>query len=264
MQIEKRSFPNPKLNLPKEIRDADESTNRTLEPIENYLEIIAPYIYTGINLNHEAKSKRQSRAWILRSISESLLRSLYLRNAFVDSINARNLAGVYLALKAWFEVVGFLAFILEALQKGESDEDIHEKLMPLALGNKGKGNLRVGEIEAKNVLTLIESADRYITSVRKRSDTTKEGRIIDTFFSDYYDVASNPTHPSFDAHEMFGRPDGETWVAFSPDEYKRELIEQLPAYGGLLMTALFIHKICKEIFDLEGEEFKKLGVQYFV
>lgn len=261
--MRREDFPNPKLNLPKELKDSTSSSKKTFDEVERYLDLIAPYIYTNINHDYKVRSSKQVRSWILRVVSENLLRSLYIRNSVVEAINTRNLAGLYLALKAWFEIVGSLASILDMLESGLTDEQLHEKLLPYALGNKGKGKLRVGTTEAKSVAEMIKNADKYISKLSPHSSYENASEIIDTFFTDYYDVASNPTHPSFDAHEMLGYIDEGIWHAYTPDEYKKKVSEHLPGYGGLLMSAVFIPNICDKIFALEGEKFKELECKKF-
>lgn len=265
MQINKTLFPNPKLDIPEDFKNKHELSKTSFGYIDTYLDRVALYIFTEINLNLEVNSSEHINAWILRAVSQSVLRSLYIRNSFFDSFNKRNLAGAYLDLKAWVEIVGFLAAILEILEKGLSTDDFYEKFAPFVLGNKGKGDFRIGEIEAKSVAYFIECGNRYISKLEKNTTDLNQNELLKTFFTDYYDVASNPTHPSFDAHDIFGKLNGKgVWNAFTPDQYTQEFFYQQPAYGGLLMSPIFIQNICDSIFELRGNEFRKLGVPYFV
>ncbi len=263
--MEKSLFPYPKLNLPRALKDSKVHIE-SFRDVENYIDSVAPFIYTDIDLNPASPPSQSVRSWIQKIMSASLVRSLYIRNAVVDSINSRNIVGLYLGLKAWLEVVGLLAFILEMFEKRYSDDDLFKKVKPLALGNRGKGNLRIGSIEATNVLSLLESANRYVSNLKAHSSYGKQADVINTFFTDYYDTASNPTHPSFDAHELVGHlvPDKEgIWQVYDPDVFKENLSKELPQYGGLLMAATFIPHICQQIYDIEGERLRTLGSKLF-
>lgn len=254
-------FPNPKLNLPKELKDSmDKGRATTFASIENYLALVDEYIYTDINLDYERSDPRHIHAWMQRIISANLLRSLYLRNAFVDAFNARNTVGIFPSLRAWYETVGALAAILDMLEKNLPADQLFEQLQPYAIGNKGKGKLRVGSVEATNVMTMIEKANKYMSKMRQANSTDKEAAQIDTFFTDYYDVASNLSHPCFDALELVGDlTDEGIWLAKEPDAVRKGIIETLPGYGGLLMTPLSIKNICEKILEIENEHFSKLG-----
>ena len=165
---------------------------------------------------------------------------------------------MFLPLKAWFEINGVLASILDLIEKNLSPKELDEKLKPFALGNKGKS--KVGQIEATNVLTMIEKADKYMTKIIKENNSPTE-----TFFSYFYDIASNPSHPSFDAQEMVGSlMDEGVWTAKSPEEIKNSITIDIDNYGGLLMSPLFIKNICENIFTIEKDNFAKLkSKKYF-
>lgn len=258
--MEKDRFPNPRLDLPEEFKNSkDESTIKSFDAIENYLELIGDCIYTDISLDYFPTDQNHIHAWIQRIVSAHLLRSLYIRNAFVEAFNSRNHAGFYLPLKAWFEVIGVLASILNMLEKQLTPEEMFEKMKPYALGNKGKGDLRVGEIEAKNVMDMIREADKYIQKMVESSSKAGTGK-GDNYFTNFYDIASNPSHPSFDAMEVVGGLiDNGVWRAKTPEEIEKGIVETLPQYGGLLVTPLFIRNIAEKIFKIEAEHFEKLG-----
>ncbi len=260
MKIEE--FPNPKLNLPKELRDSTDKTRSTsFKAVDDYLYSVKEYIYTNISLDYERSDPRHIHAWIQKLISANVLRSLYIRNAFVDSFNTRNTVGIFLPLKAWFETVGALASILHLLESALSPDEFFEKLQPYTLGNKGKGGLRVGSTEAKSVADMMQKADKYIQKMRRESgEKSGPDMKADQFFTDYYDLAANPSHPSFDAYEIVGGlQSGGIWRAKAPNEVKSGIVEGLPGYGGLLMAPLFVQNICEKIAVLEAEHFAKLG-----
>jgi hypothetical protein len=261
-----KSFPNPKLNLPKELKNPkDEAKNKSFNAVDYYIPMVGKYIYTEIDLNYEASDPIRAHAWIQKVVSSLVLRSLYLRNEFVENINSGNAVAFYLPLKAWFEITGALASILELLEKQLSAEELSEEMKPFALGNKYKGELKVGSIEAKNVLTMIEKGNKYLDNMSKEIEGNKLDTPSETFFTDYYDTASNASHPSFDAHEIIGSlgEDG-VWRAKELEKVKDVIITDLPGYGGLLMASLFIDNICKKIFELEKDNFAKVkSKKYF-
>lgn len=254
--MRKSKFPYPRLNLPKEIKNAD-----NFDVVETYIDAIADFIFTGINLNHDPQDQNHKYAWVLKVVSANLLRSLYIRNDVVDAINARNPIALFLGLKAWFEVVGVLAAIIDLLERNLPMEEFTEEFISYALGNRGKGTFRLGTVEAKNVVTMMEKADKYMRKILKKAGKENE---TDKFFTDFYDVASNPSHPSFDAYELVGSLQGDVWMANNPDQTKNLIVSNLPGYGGLLMAPLFVESICKELFGNYGEHFAEIeAVKYF-
>lgn len=259
-----KDFPNTKLNLPKELKKSkDEATINCFQSVDHYVGVVGKYIYTDINLDYQPTDPNHIHAWIQKIVSGIVLRSLYIRNAFVEAVNARNPVGMFLTLKAWFETVGVLASILDLLEKGLPQKELFEKLRPYALGNRGKGKLRVGKYDAVNVVTMMEKADRYMDKMIKEHNATSEVP-SDTFFTDFYDIASNPSHPSFEAHEMVGSlEDGGIWRGKSPDEIKAQIVDDLPGYGGLLMAPICIGNICEKIFVIEKDHFAKLNSQMY-
>lgn len=260
-----RDFPNPKLNLPKVFRDSvDEELVKSLNAISSYLESIGGFIYTNIDLNYEVTDPKHIHAWLQKLISANLLRSLYIRNSFVELFNARNTVGIYFPLKAWLEIVGVLAVILRLLEKDPPREELFKALEPYMLGNRGKGSLRIGTKESVNVQTMIGKADEYLQKLMKDSSNGKDESVEGAFFTDYYDQASNPTHPSFDAHEMVGGiREGGIWKAKTPDEIKTDLVENRPHYGGLLMAPMFIEDLCEKILEIEDKHFQLLKSQKY-
>jgi hypothetical protein len=249
-------FPNPKLKLPQPLRDSKKHADiASFQAVDEYLHLVKDYIYTDINLEHLQTDPLHTHAYVQKVMSVGLLRSLYIRNGLVDSINTRNPVGMYLYLKALAEVVGLLASILEILESNLSQEERVEKLKRYVLGSKYKKDPAGGEVErveAVNVLTMLEKADKYLDKISKEDKNN--------FFDFFYDIASNPTHPSFDAHEIFGHlsKEGMFWNAKTIDEIRHVIIDQLPGYGGLLMSPLFIRSICEKIVDLEKDHFQML------
>ncbi len=254
--MKKEKFPYPKLNLPKEIRN-DELFN----VLDVYLDSIKEFIYTDIDLKHDPKDSNHKYAWVLKVVSANLIRSIYIRNDVVEAINTRNITALFLGLKAWFEIVGVLAAILDILEKNLDNEEFSETFICYALGNKGKGKLRVGEIEGKSVMAMIEKADKYDQKISKR--VGKESK-TKTFFTDFYDVASNPSHPSFEAYELVGGlVEGGVWKAKEPGEVRDLIVEYLPVYGGLLAGPRYIFSICREIFEGREEYFGQIKAKIF-
>lgn len=260
-----RDFPNPKLNLPKEFRDSsDEELVASLNAVSGYLESIGDFIYTNIDLNYEVTDPKHIHAWIQKLISANLLRSLYIRNTFVELFNARNTVGIYFPLKAWFETVGVLATVLNLIERQLPAEELFKELEPHMLGNRGKGSLRIGTKDSINVQTMIGKADKYLQKMIEGASDHEAGSPPGEFFTDYYDQASNPTHPSFDAYEMVGDiQEGGIWKAKAPESIKQDIVENRPHYGGLLMAPMFIKNLCEKLFDVEAKHFDTLKSQKY-
>lgn len=255
MQIEKSSFPNPEINF----EGFNQNDIENFRHIIGYLDLVSPYIFTLIQQN-QIDERDRLLSWLLRTQSENLLRSIYLRNSFVESVNSKNLAGVYLALKAWSEIAGLIASLLELLDSEISDEDLSQRLLPYVLGNRGDGEYRIGDINAINVMTMLKKADKYLAKLIKSEDSAQNS----LYYANFYDVASNPTHPSFDANKMVGKLVSGTgmWEAYSPTQYQDRVCD-VSGYRGLLLSSLLIPHMCERMFSLEGLCFNKLGVQYF-
>ena len=250
-------FPNPKLVLPNEIRDSTDFDS--FQVVENYLVFMSEYIYTDINLNHGAgspnpSSEKHVHSWVLRIVSANLFRSLYIRNSFVETFNARNYVGIYFSLKAWLEVVGVMAYILDLLDSNLTTNQLHTALEPFALGNRGKGSLRVGIIDSKSVQTMIEKADRLIKKMQKDEGITE---LENNIFTEFYDIASNPSHPSYDALDIIGEMDRNQtiWKIKSPEKIKALFVSEIGLYRGLLTSVYFLEIFCKKIFEIEKDVF---------
>lgn len=250
------NFPNPKLNLPKEIRDSkDNHRVLSFQAIDNYISSVKDFIYTDINLNYQPSDSNHVHAWFQRAFSENILRSLYIRNSFVEAFNSRNTVSIFLSLKAWFEIVGALASLLNILEKKLPREEFVEELKSYVLGNKGEGQMRVGKIDAKSVSHMLRKADKYLSKINLNSNPKEKP---DNFFTDFYDMASNPSHPSFDAHEIVGYLEGSVWKVKTPQMVKNSIVTDLPGYGGLLTSPLFILSIAKQILEIESTSFDEL------
>lgn len=252
-----KDFPNPNLQIKKEHRE------EVFAHIDSYTESIQPFIYTDIALACIGEDDRYIHAWIQKFISENLLRSLYIRNSFVDSFNSGNSVAIYLPLKAWMEIVGVLAYLLNSLKQGLSNEELYERFRGLASGNRGSGSMRVGTVDAVNVMTFIQKADKFLADMVKECDPDT-GHDLTKMFTDYYDVASNTSHLTYDAHEIIGEiQNGGYWHANTPESIAKLLIEHRPMYGGLLLMPVFTLRIVSEIFDIEKDHFAQLKSRKF-
>ena len=163
---------------------------------------------------------------------------------------------MHLALKAWFEVVGVLASILDLIEKKYAGDEFMEKFKPYALGNKAKGAFKVGDVEVKSVAAMIEKADKYLAKYTKQIEGAE---VVENYFTDFYDTASSASHPCFDSYEYIGGLKENSWHAFSPDEFKKQVVTNRPSYGGLLLSPLCIYDICKKIFSKCECDFSKIN-----
>lgn len=257
-----KDFPNPQLLL-EIFKDQSTAEMDVFSHVNIYLESIAPFIYTEIALDYIRQDERHLHGWVQKFVSENILRSIYLRNAFVDAFNAGNLTGIYPPLKAWMEIVATLIYILDALKQGLSNEELYERFQWLPTGNRGEGSFRVGDVDAVGVTTLIKKADKFFAKIAGEYKRGAEHN-LGSIFTDYYDVASNPSHPTYDAHAIVGEiMDDGAWHARTPQEVASLLIEQLPLYGGLLLMPIFTYRVTKEIFEIEDIYFKKIASKPF-
>ncbi len=253
-----KDFPYPKLNLPIRLKLLEKDSEMSkFQPITDYIHLVSDFIYTDIDIT--GKDSSLMHAWVLRVISSNLIRSLYIRNSFVDGVNSRNIYSMQLASKALFETVGLLASILDLIEKNDPPEVFMSKLEPYALGNRAKGDYMVGNVEAINVATLIEKADKYFTKFSKEIGVDFEKN----FFINFYDNSSSASHPCYDSYEYIGTMNEGTWSAFSIEVFKEQLLTRRYIYIGAQVSQACISNICKKIFAKYCDEFKRVSAVKF-
>lgn len=255
------NFPFPKVNRPKKTGDAENDTrlNEVFDRLEGYLKNIKPFIFTDIKLIYDQNDDRVILSRIQQNLSNVLLRSLYIRNGIVDSINSRNTVALFSNLKSFIEVPAMLAHLLSIIDnKDLKTESVKDSLSSMALGNRGSGSLRVGHLEAVNVTTMFKKLDNFINKLGgKKSDTDNT-----SIMSDFYDLVCNSSHPNYDAHDIIAtfEPDKEQWRGFLPDELKYNFVFESARYTPPIVLAIVMTEtLANTIFNSAMVDyFKKL------
>jgi hypothetical protein len=174
-------------------------------------------------------------------------------------MNNYNFPAAYLALKSIVEINGSLAYILDVIKTSLNLPEKSEKLKLVFFGNRGKGPFRIGDIDVPNILTMLTKADRLIEKISPGS------KHLESFFTNIYDIASTPSHPSFDAHSLIGKLDSRnrTWQAFSLDEMKNNTTIEFNNQRLLILSMSYLPIFCQLIHSNNPAIFTKHGTPYF-
>lgn len=242
-------FPYPKINKPSlDLNDEDhEKLNETFDLIEGYKDKINTYIFTDITLTYNTGDERFILARIQQILSSTLLRSLYIRNGIVDSINSRNIVSLFANLKSFMEVPALLMYLHSLLDQNLSAEELLEKFSHIVFGNKGDNQLRVGTKESVNILTMFEKIEKYMKTITSTAEGNKDEQ-VHTAMTDFYALVCNASHPNYDAHDIIGVFDRDKgiWRGLGPKEFKKEMVDGAPRYKPpLYLTIIMIEYICK-------------------
>lgn len=219
-------FPYPKVNRPKGTKE-NERISKSFDSLDRYIEDIRGFVFTDIVLIYGENDDLVNLSRIQHLMSSILLRSLYLRNGIVDSINARNIISLFANLKSFIESAASLAYLNSLLSIDLKSRDLLEKLNRMAMGNRGESELRVGNIEAVNVKTMFDKFSDFI-----------KGEKMEAF----YDVACNAAHPAYDAYDtigVFNTNDG-TWRCLLPIEIKEKIVADFEWYAPTLNISLLL------------------------
>jgi len=239
------NFPFPRINRLKKSGNekVDEKLNEVFNMLEEYLNNIKPYIFTNIKLSYDENDDCFIISRIQQNLSNILLRSLYIRNGLVDSINSRNTVSLFSNLKSFIEVPAMLAYLL-SLGSNTDKKFIKDSLCAMALGNKGEGSLRVGKVEAVNILTMFKKLDDFINKLKVK----EEKRGGDKIMSDFYSLVCNASHPNYDAHDITAifEPDKDHWRGILPEEFKNNFISESTRYTPPLMVTIAMIQVLAE------------------
>ena len=223
-----------------------ENLKHDFDLIDSYFDDIKGYIYTGIHMSDFKKSIEiafKSRLLIL--ISSVLNRSLLLKDAVVQALNDSNFPAFYAIDKSFMEIAALLGYIVYVIENENDYQKIMKKLERLYLGNKEAGGFSVGQVEAINVMTMFEKADKvFMAGVP--TDHPPGG---DRPLSESYANVCNYGHPNYNAHLSSGIMDHKTarWNAKTDsDGYKTELYGFYMPWFAIPISAIKI--FCSMIF----------------
>jgi len=176
--------------------------------IDNFKDSIKKYIYTDIFLTDYSESIEkafQSRLQILQS--ETLLRSLMLKEGMVIALNSNNFPSYYAALKSFLEIPAVLGHVTDLIYNNKDYEKIIPDINRLHMGNREAGSFSTGGVQAINVLTLFEKLDKVFKDIGCSGKTKEECKKIkdseNILTSTYADVC-NFGHTNFNANLSIG------------------------------------------------------------
>ena len=240
----------------------DKNTSETLDLLEKYKDKIKPYIFTDIIIARPRADERFIASETQHILSRTLLRSLYIRNGIVDAINSRNMVSMFANLKSFMEIPALLMYLYSLIDTNITPEELSEKFLNIIFGNKGDNQLRVGERDAVNIMTMFEKLDKYMEKISEKNKGKKDKQIT-TVMSDFYSLVCNASHPNYDAHDIIGKIDKEKslWQGLSPKEFKERMITHAPWYTPPLhMTIVMIEHTCQLISSHDKiNNFEKLN-----
>ena len=93
---------------------------KTFDLIDDFSDIISPYIYTNIKITDYTESIEtafQSR--LQQVMSEILLRSLRLKDGMVSALNEGNFPAYYASLKSFLEIPAVLGYIAYTISEND-------------------------------------------------------------------------------------------------------------------------------------------------
>ena len=237
-------FPCPKINRPRIAvnHKMKARLDNTFNSLDNYINLVNKFIFTDIILLYDEGDERINLSRIQQIISSALLRSLYIRNGIVDSINSRNMVSIFTNLKSFIEIPAFLAFLYSKLESKISEKEFLDVLVKIAMGNRGNGKLRVGNIDSTNILTMFEKLDKYIKRMIENSNNENRVAPIDSAMEDFYDSVCNVAHPNCDAHDVIGLFDYEKglWQGLEPSTIKERMMTEFNWYSPPLNTTIIM------------------------
>lgn len=200
----------------------------TFDKIDGFKDLIKNNIYTDIVITDHTESIEkafQSRLQLLQS--ETLLRSLMLKEGLVLALNNNNFPTYYATLKSFLEIPAVLGYITHLIYNNDDCNEIIPKINKLHLGNREAGQFPTGNVRAINVLTMFEKLDQVFDDVAREGQSQEEQERIqnnENILSSTYADVCNFGHTNFNANLSVGILHDDAWKAKTDSTgYKEEL-----------------------------------------
>ena len=168
--------------------------------IDSYQDSVKKYIYNNIDVMQSIDEPTFFQSRIQLSLSSILLRSLYLKEGIVIALNENNLVSLYANLKSFLEIPAILVYILYAIGRNISNEEMREVFTDFTLGNKEAGALSLGSRKAVNVITMFEKLKLVLPQEESEIGGKKESTNVGQIAFDFYQDICNYGHPNYNAH----------------------------------------------------------------
>ena len=203
--------------------------------IDNFKNNICKYLYTKIKIGTETDRDTFTQSRVQMFLSQTLLRSLFIKDEIVRALNANNFPAFYALAKSFLEIPAQLGYLTFILYENKSDKELIEVLNKLVFGHKGGLTKKMG-VAPVNVMDMFDKLDIVLQKIAlseasgsKQIDKIKTEQPMRTIYED----VCNFGHPNFAAHLSVGGINKEGyWTAKDPkklESYKYEL------YGGFYM-----------------------------
>jgi hypothetical protein len=216
------------------------SVKEDFDLVDGYKEHILQYMYTNIPVRTEADWNVAFQNRVQVFLSQSLLRSLFLKDAIIEALNSNNFPAFYALTKSFLEISAQLGYLTYLLYENKPDEELKEKLHQMTFAHKGGLSAEIG-VEPINVLTMFDKLDIVMQKIdlSQTTDAEEIKRIkANKAMRTIYEDICNFGHPNFASHLSVGKMNNAGyWTAKDPkklESYKYEL------YGGFYMHHLTI------------------------
>jgi hypothetical protein len=196
--------------------------------IDGFRDSIKDYIYTDIimtDYSEPIEKAFHSRLQILQS--ETLLRSLMLKEGIVLALNSNNFPTYYATLKSFLEISAVLGYVIYLIYNNENYEEIISKINVLHLGNREAGSYPTGNVKAINIMTMFKKLDwvfRDVACYGKYKEEQEKIKNNENIFTSTYADVCNFGHTNFNANLSIGILHDNIWKAKKNSTgYKKEL-----------------------------------------
>ena len=225
------------------IVDPSVDPNKVLEDfelIDNYKQKIGKYMYDNIKIGKESDFETFIQSRIQLYLSQTLLRSLFLKDQIMKALNANNFPAFYALLKAFMEIPAQLGYLTYILYEDKPIEELRESLRKLVFAHSGGLTTEIN-LKPINIMTMLDKTDIVLENIEIFGKTDineikqiKKEKIMRTVYEDI----CNFGHPNFMSHLSVGGINKKGyWKSKNPKKlksYKYEL------YGGFYMMPFTI------------------------
>jgi len=222
-----------KFKVDKSVDPADVKEDFKL--IDNFKSKISNYLYNKIKIGDEKDWDVFTQSRIQMFLSQTLLRSLFLKDGIVRALNTNNFPAFYALAKSFLEIPAQLGYLTFILYENKPDEEFRNALNKLMFGHKGGLTGKMG-VDPLNVMTMFDKLDMVLQKMAlSEASDSEQIKIIksEKAMRTTYEDICNFGHPNYAAHLSVGGINKECyWVAKNPkrlESYKYEL------YGGFYM-----------------------------
>lgn len=201
----------------------------------------------------EATQKNWITARVNLHATESVMRLLYLTEAFCETSKKFNGAASAVLLKGMVEIPLHLGYMFWIISENHSFEKVRKELSKIAFGNRDKdtGLTSTGKVTGRE---MYDKADEMIEKIHKNSSEKSTIKIFKTLYKE-----SNATgHHNFEARMFSGLYNNDTWEAKDRKELFQFLTNKifqlfLHSSATLGMTSIFLRGIDHHLEHLPDE-----------